>query len=289
MKPFLGAPVIYAALALLPAVALAQGYAPPGSDADSPYPSAPQGFEEQYPAAPADALGQSAPPEPSTPPPPAASTSPSPAGPAGVPPGQWVWTGQYGWIWMPYADSYTSVPADDYGSPYMYVYCPSFGWSWLLAPWVWGLGPWPSFGILGPLHFGWYHHGWWRTPERWHWTARTSFQGGFRGGFPASRAPFSRGTPPGRPVPGFHAGGRAGGAAFGAGGSAFRGGDSGYRGGFSGRSGFSGHGTPELRSGRPGPGGGSGGRSWGSGGSHGGFGGGRSHGLGGGGHSWGRH
>src|SRR5512140_1385165 len=49
---------------------------------------------------------------------------------AGVPPGQWVYTDQYGWVWMPYGDAYTSVPADGYGEPYMYLYEPAYGWTW---------------------------------------------------------------------------------------------------------------------------------------------------------------
>jgi hypothetical protein len=27
---------------------------------------------------------------------------------------------------------------------------------WLAAPWVWGWGPYPYFGIRGPYGFGWY-------------------------------------------------------------------------------------------------------------------------------------
>src|SRR5664280_2245442 len=59
--------------------------------------------------------------------------------------GQWVYSDQYGWIWMPYAQAYTYVtPA---GSPYEYVYYPTFGWRWVYAPWVLGWGPAPYWGV----------------------------------------------------------------------------------------------------------------------------------------------
>jgi hypothetical protein len=32
---------------------------------------------------------------------------------------------------------------------------------------MWGYGPWPYFGVYGAVGFGWYGHGWWRTPTRW--------------------------------------------------------------------------------------------------------------------------
>ena len=41
----------------------------------------------------------------------------------------------------------------------MYVYYPAVGWCWVVAPWLWGFGPMPFFGIYGPWHFGWYGHG----------------------------------------------------------------------------------------------------------------------------------
>ena len=71
-----------------------------------------------------------------------------------VPPGQWVYTQQYGWIWMPYAETYTQAPASGYGTPYAYVYYPAWScWTWIAAPWVWGVGPWPFFGAWGPVHY----------------------------------------------------------------------------------------------------------------------------------------
>jgi len=119
-----------------------------------------------------------------------------------VPPGQWVYTQQYGWIWMPYADAYTRAPANGYGEPYAYVYSPAYScWTWLAAPWVWGIGPWPVFGVYGPARFAWYGHGWWRHPARWHYAPSRGYAAGYgfrpayRGGWNAARtAPYRGGS-----------------------------------------------------------------------------------------------
>src|SRR6266545_478148 len=97
-------------------------------------------------AAPDQAPRESAPPTsepPAQAPPPAPSQTPPPPAQEGrttgaVPPGQWVYTQQYGWVWMPYASTYTYAPPDGYGTPYEYVYYPAYGWAWVVAPWVWG-------------------------------------------------------------------------------------------------------------------------------------------------------
>jgi len=189
------------------------------------------------------ATGFFAPPSPSSPPlvmPPAppAEFPPSPQKPliinvpangqAGVqaeeqrqtPAGQWVYTQQYGWVWMPYGDEYTSVPPDGYGEPYEYVYYTAYGWTWVDAPWVWGIGPWPYFGVYGPSLFGWYGHGWWRSPWRWHYAGwhghgwgpdRHGNRGSpYRSGFAMDGAPAWRGGAhaiAGRPTGGGHSGG----------------------------------------------------------------------------------
>lgn len=101
------------------------------------------------------------------PPPPAGKPTVAPAqapvqppGPqAALPEGQWVYTSQYGWVWMPYGSDYTYVYEHDGSDPYMYLYYPAFGWTWVLAPWIWGMGPAPYFGVLGWGRFGWYGHG----------------------------------------------------------------------------------------------------------------------------------
>ncbi len=70
--------------------------------------------------------------------------------------GQWVYTDQYGWVWMPYGAKYVSEGSTGDETPYAYIYEPSDGWTWLAAPWVWGWGAYPYFGALGPGRFGWY-------------------------------------------------------------------------------------------------------------------------------------
>lgn len=99
-------------------------------------------------------------PAPSAPPPMPPSAPPSPpvaqqnqAQPA--PTGQWVYTSQYGWAWMPYGNQYLYTPADPDNYPYQYVYV-NGTWAWVSAPWVWGVGVAPWFGPWGPWRYGWY-------------------------------------------------------------------------------------------------------------------------------------
>jgi len=104
------------------------------------------------------------PPAPATPPPPLAQPLAPPAGPpltvqAPAPPGQWVFTSQYGWLWMPYDRQYTYV-APDSSVANMYVYYPAFGWRWVPAPWVLGFGSMPYWGRFGYARFAWYAHPW---------------------------------------------------------------------------------------------------------------------------------
>ncbi|HET7826010.1 MAG TPA: hypothetical protein VFK90_11785, partial [Anaeromyxobacter sp.] len=111
-------------------------------------------------------------------PPPQAQAQPAPSTSAA---GQWIYTQQYGWIWMPYGDAYTYSPSNGYGEPVAYVYYPAHScWAWVAAPWVWGIGPWPFFGVFGPAHFGWYGHGWWRYPSHWHYAPFRGTYAGFR-------------------------------------------------------------------------------------------------------------
>jgi hypothetical protein len=65
-----------------------------------------------------------------------------------------VFTQQYGWLWMPYEGTYTQV-APDAALAYSYVFYPTFGWRWVVAPWVLGFGVAPYWGPLGVTHFGW--------------------------------------------------------------------------------------------------------------------------------------
>ncbi len=117
---------------------------------------------------------------------------------------------------MPYASGYTYVPPEGYGAPYAYVYYPAFGWTWLVAPWVWGWGPWPYFGVYGPWRFAWYGYGYWRYPWRWqyygygyHPIQPAPYRAGYglRSGAVYRGAPMMRGAPPVRGGSGGHPGG----------------------------------------------------------------------------------
>src|SRR4051812_37695313 len=94
--------------------------------------------ENAQPSTPPPTQQPPAPPS-SVPPPPQQEAEAAPAAPAPTN-GQWVYTQQYGWLWMPYGDQYTYEPGSEDAEPYAYVYYPSYGWSWLAAPWVWGWG-----------------------------------------------------------------------------------------------------------------------------------------------------
>jgi translation initiation factor IF-2 len=203
MTKLIGTLVMSGAVGLAPFIALAQE--------DQAWSDLGIG-EEQEPA-PSTAPPSELPPAPQyeTPPAPpvqAEAPAPPPAQAQAAPPaGQWVYTQQYGWIWMPYSDSYTYSPPNGYGEPYAYVYSPAYScWTWLAAPWVWGFGPWPFFGVFGPAHFGWYGHGWWRYPSRWHYVPGYGAYAGFRGVAPYRGGAPYRGVAPyrgGAPYRGF--------------------------------------------------------------------------------------
>jgi hypothetical protein len=126
--------------------------------------------------------------------------------------GQWVYTQQYGWVWEPYGNQYVYTPEDTSGAvnPYAYVYYPSYGWTWLAAPWVWGWGPSVYFSFGHPGYFGWYRHP--------HFVGGYVVHGGFRGfRGPVYRGGFVRGYR--GPVyhgvgGGFHGAARVGGGHF---------------------------------------------------------------------------
>jgi hypothetical protein len=83
-----------------------------------------------------------------------------------TPAGQWVYTRQYGWLYMPYAQNYTYVPPA--GPPSMFVYYPARGWRWVHAPWIVGVGPVPYWGPHGYVRFAWYARPWFARPMHWH-------------------------------------------------------------------------------------------------------------------------
>jgi len=129
-----------------------------------PEPYGPDGTaSSQAPAPPATAAPQA----PASPPPAAA---PAPAQAAdqttwvqSYPSGQWVYTVDHGWIWVP-AGADTVV---EDGVPYAYFYTPLYGWTWYVSPWGWG-----------PYHYGlWFRHPW--HPYGWHgrWVAHPAVVG----------------------------------------------------------------------------------------------------------------
>jgi hypothetical protein len=110
--------------------------------------------------------------------------------------GQWVFTTQYGWVWLPYGAQYTYEPTIEGAYPYSYIYYPAYGWTWVVSPWVWGWGPSPYFGYWGPRYFVWYHGpGWHRggwgnyafrggwVPSYGHAPYYRWYGGGYRPGF----------------------------------------------------------------------------------------------------------
>lgn len=111
--------------------------------------------------------------------------------------GQWIFTAQYGWVWMPYGSEYVA-PATIAGyAPYAYVYHPFDGWVWLAAPWVYGWGVSPHFGSHGPAAFAWYHPSFWGG-HRW---------GHIRGGVRHDSRHVGGGHFPGVPAPHIRGGG----------------------------------------------------------------------------------
>ncbi len=181
-----------AALPLLTVLALAPPFARAQANAPTLPDEAGMGSTPATPFAAGEAEPERATPPITSPPPQARAPS---AGvdsraPAASPGGQWVYTDQYGWIWMPYGESYASFPAGTIGEPYMYVYGPALGWSWVVAPWLWGYGPQPYFGSYGYARFGWYGGGWgtrwagWGGPYRGGYGGyRNWYGGGYRGGY----------------------------------------------------------------------------------------------------------
>jgi hypothetical protein len=189
-------PVIILSLSLFPAIAFAQSGGPPPPDTGDIEMARPPDAEpdEQPPAPPAvppsraqvsdtDRVGVLQQPEPATAAPPRT--------------GQWVYTGQYGWVWMPYGQQYVDEGTYGAESPYQYVYCVGLGWSWVAAPWLWGWGAYPYFGVWGPHHFGWYR-GLYRSGYGW---------GHYRGGPPRGGGFYAGGSHATRPIGGGYASG----------------------------------------------------------------------------------
>jgi hypothetical protein len=190
----------FTALAAIAATTAASAqYAPPPPPPGSSYGQQPQnapppneqqynddGQGEEMAPPPQTAAPNNLPPPPGNVPPPVVThnTGPMTSAPAArpLPPpqpraGDWVYTAQYGWLWMPYDRGYTYV-VDGTDTASMYVYSPRLGWRWVAAPWVVGIGPVPRWGRFGPRRFVWYSHPWFhrrvvvrrhRVVRRRHW------------------------------------------------------------------------------------------------------------------------
>ncbi len=111
--------------------------------------------------------------------------------------GQWVFTAQYGWVYMPYGSRYVVATA----SPYAFVFAPSYGWRWLSAPWVIGSGPYPHFGNHGPFAYAWYRGLGARHPMAVHYSQVKARPVGPRATAPVYHAPgVRRAAPAPRPT-----------------------------------------------------------------------------------------
>jgi len=131
---------------------------PPQASAAPPPPVAPPTTPppSTLPPAPPRAPAQSTPPAMAAPgAPPALRSYPGPKGPGPAPlapghgTGQWILTQRYGWVFM----ARPEAPPRVYGQPFAYVYRPSYGWTWVEAPWL--IGPRARPGVYGPPRFGW--------------------------------------------------------------------------------------------------------------------------------------
>jgi len=153
----------------------AQGEADPAPPPNTPEPAQAPAAPNAPPPPPSEAGQMSPQPQPGVAAPggpsgPAASAPPAPPAGAQVVPqpppsassGQWIYTSQYGWLWLPYSREYTYVSGDG-GAAYEYAYYPNGGWRWVYAPWVLGWGPSPYWGRLGPRPYVWYSRPWFRV------------------------------------------------------------------------------------------------------------------------------
>ena len=173
MKTLLGTLIMITALAVVPMEARAQDKTPVPTGPDAVQPVQPDSPPPGQPPPPPPAVRPNPPPQPAQP---APQQKPSDTG-------QWVHTAQYGWVWMPYGDTYAHVPPDG-ATPSMYVYYPEAGWCWVVAPWLWGWGPTPYFGLMGPRFYGWYGvgfghwYGYAGPYAHWGWSGRAYWHGG---------------------------------------------------------------------------------------------------------------
>jgi hypothetical protein len=117
------------------------------------------------------------------------SSAPAPQAQASSAAGQWVYTNQYGWVWMPYGQQYVDEAAWGAPTPYQFVYSIGVGWRWVAAPWLWGWGHYRGGYVRGGTVYRApayrapsYRSGWTRRGTTWHTTRPVVVnRGGFRG------------------------------------------------------------------------------------------------------------
>jgi hypothetical protein len=115
--------------------------------------------------------------------------------------GEWQYLDGEGWVWVPAGTTAYNVGAQ----PYVYLYTPSYGWTWYVSPWGWG----PYY------RGGWVHAPYWGRGGAWghyyggHPVYGHGYGGGYHGGYHAGG---------GYHGGGFHGGGGHGGGGHGGGG-----------------------------------------------------------------------
>ncbi len=165
MRPVLIAAIAAAFLASCSTLTQAPSAGPdaqaPGANAAAEEPAGPgpgpaAGAEPEVTAQPPTPVPNALPPAPpgALPPPPVQQPQAQALPPAT---GQWVYTAQYGWAWMPYGPQYVYVPVESDDYPYQFVFLYGGAWGWVRAPWIWGRGVVPWYGPWGPRRFSWYH------------------------------------------------------------------------------------------------------------------------------------
>jgi hypothetical protein len=171
-------------------------YSPPPAQAEGPQyaePAQPQAAAPRYAEpAPQAAPQYSAPPGQAVP---AAGVQAS---------GEWQYIDGQGWVWVPFGATTYNVE----NSPYVYLYTPSFGWTWYASPWGWG----PYY------RGGWIHQPYWGGGGWAHYYGGHRVFGGGYGGY-------------GGHYGGHYGGGHYGGGHYGGGGAHFGGGGHGGGGG----------------------------------------------------------
>jgi hypothetical protein len=75
--------------------------------------------------------------------------------------GSWVYTRDYGWLWVP-----AGAGSTDYeGVPYTYLYTPRYGWTWYVSPWGPGYYAYGGWVVRPYRPVGWMSRPWVAHPH----------------------------------------------------------------------------------------------------------------------------